>query len=247
MQERGKLLLSALAGALLVVVLAVVVATMMNNPAQAQPSGVQGMRQITVIGQGEASGKPDTAHVEIGVETTAPTTNEALSKNNVQVTTIISKLQELGIASEDIQTNNFSIHPTYDEQGRDITGYTVNNNVSVTIRNLDQAGTLLDEVVQVGANRIYGMNFSVDDPSALITQARTAALEDARTRAQQLAQASGATVGDILIITEDLGSSPVMPLGRGGGPAMEQAQSSVPIEAGEQTFNASVQVTFEMQ
>jgi hypothetical protein len=246
MSNQHNFFFGALAGALIIAIVAVVTSVVLTSTAGGE-TDISNTRQITVMGEGEARGKPDTARVEIGVETTAPTTNEALSQNNVQVTTIISRLQELGIASADIQTSNFNIYPNYDEQGQDVTSYTVNNNVTVTIRNLDQAGSLLDEVVQVGANRIYGMMFSVDDPSALIAQARDAALQDARARAERLAQSSGLSVGEVLIITENTGSMPAgaMPMGRGS--AAEQAQSAVPVQVGEQTFTARIQVTYELQ
>jgi hypothetical protein len=245
MDQKG-LFWGALIGAVIGAIVAVLVGMLGGGPAQAQTAGVAGMRQITVIGQGEVRGSPDTAYVEIGVETTAPTTNEALSQNNMQVTSIISKLMELGIVDADIQTSNFNIYPAYDDNGREITGYNVSNNVSVTIRNLEQAGTLLDEVVQVGANRIYGMTFSVDDPSALLEQARNEAIANARSRAEAMAQANGLSVGEVLIITENIGSPSPMSLGRGGSPAAEQA-AAVPVQAGEQVFNASVQVTFELK
>jgi hypothetical protein len=124
----------------------------------------------------------------------------------------------------------------------------VSNTVTVTIRNLDQAGTLLDEVVQVGANRIYGINFRVDEPDDLISQARDEAIAQAREKAEQLAQQSGASVGEVLVITENIGEQPPIPRGYGGAmPAAEQAASDVPVQGGEQSFSASVQVTFALE
>jgi uncharacterized protein YggE len=169
-------------------------------------------RQITVVGRGEAEGRPDTATVQIGVETGAATAQEALVQNSTQAQAVQAKLAELGVAEQDIQTNNFSIAPAYDQDGRQVTGYRISNTVTVTIRDLDQAGTLLDQVVQLGANRIYGISFSVSDPAALEEQARAEAVEDARTRVAQLAQGAGATVGEVLVITENIGSQPPMPL-----------------------------------
>jgi hypothetical protein len=191
-------------------------------------------------------GTPDTARVEIGVETSAPTTSEAIAQNNTQVAAVIDKLTGLGVAEDDMQTRNFNMHARYDEKGQQVVGYNVSNTVTVTIRNLEQAGTLLDSVVQVGANRIYGINFSVDDPSALLEQARNEAIANARAKAEQLAQQSGASVGEVLVITENIGAQPPMPVtGRGG--AMEEAQSSVPVQAGTQEFSAGVQVTFALR
>lgn len=246
--NRSALFLGALAGVILIALVAGITSLVMGSPVQAQSAGVTNMRQVTVVGTGEISGTPDTARVEIGVEVTAATTSEAISQNNAQVAAVINKLKELGIADADIQTSNFNMYANYDENGREIVGYNVSNMVSVTIRNLEQAGTLLDQVVQVGANRIYGVTFSVDDPTALIAQSRDRAIENARAKAEQMAQLSGASLGEVLVITENLGSEPIpMPYGKGGGmPAAEQA-ASVPVQAGEQSFMANVQVTYELR
>jgi hypothetical protein len=249
MTDRIVLFIGALSGILLIALIAGVTSIVMGSPVQAQSAGVSNARQVTVVGKGEASGTPDTAHVEIGVETSAPTTSEALQRNNEQVNAVINRLKDLGIAESDIQTSNFNMYAQYNDEGRQITGYNVSNTVSVTIRNLDQTGSLLDEVVQVGANRIYGISFRVDDPTALMEQARDEAIANARQKAERLAQQSGASLGEVLVITENIGSAPgPMPLGRGGGmPAAEQAQAEVPVQAGEQRFNTHVQVTYELR
>jgi hypothetical protein len=246
MSNRIILFLGAMAGVLLVALVAGVTSIMMSRPVQAQSSGITGMRQITVVGHGEAQGTPDTARIEMGVETMADTTTAALEQNNQQVQAIIDRLTALGVAEEDIQTSNFNIHARYDDQGRDVTGYTVNNMVRVTIRNLDQTGRLLDEVVQVGANRIHGISFSVDDPDSLQAQARDEAIANAREKATRLAQESGANLGEVLVISENVGSSPPTPVFRGDF-AMGEAESSVPVQSGQQTVNANVQITFELR
>jgi hypothetical protein len=238
----------ALAGVLVLALVAGVTSIVMGRPVQAQSADVTGMRQVTVVGRGEVSGTPDTAQVRIGVETNAPTTQEALEQNNQQVQAIIDRMQQFGIEESDIQTSEFNMYARYDNNGQEVVGYNVSNTVTVTIRNLDQAGTLLDEVVQVGANRIYGINFRVDEPDVLISQARDEAIAQAREKAEQLAQQSGASVGRVLVITENIGEPPPMPRGYGSAmPAQDQAAADVPVQGGEQTFNASVQITFELE
>ncbi len=248
METRNPTLIGALAGALLIAVLALgaIGAALIGRPtsAQAQTAGVTGMRQITVVGSGEVKVTPDTASVQIGVETTAPTTQEALAQNTDQANAIIAKIKELGVAEKDIQTSGFNIYPTYDTNGREVTGYTVSNQVNVTIRDLAKAGSLLDQVVQAGANRIYGVSFSVADTAAALGQARDKAVADAKARAEQLAQQAGASIGQVLVITENVGSVPV-PM-----PMMDRAVAqgaAVPVQAGEQAYSAQVQITYELR
>jgi uncharacterized protein YggE len=250
MENRNPTLIGALAGALLIAVLAIgaIGAALLTRPAaaQAQSNGVPGMRQITVVGSGEVKVTPDTASVQIGVETTATTTQEALAQNTAQANAIIEKIKALGVAEKDIQTSGFNISPTYSTDGRQVTGYTVSNQVSVTIRNLAQAGTLLDQVVQAGANRIYGVSFSVADPAAAQAQARDKAVADAKARADQLAKGAGATVGQVLVINENVGAASPVPMAM-----MDRAPTAggapVPVQVGEQSYSAQVQITYELQ
>ena len=250
MENRNPTLIGVLAGAVLIAVLAIgaISAVLVSRPitAQAQSNGVTGMRQITVVGVGEVKVTPDTANVQIGVDTSAPTTQEALAQNSAQTSAIIEKIKQLGVDEKDIQTSGFNIYPTYSSDGRQVTGYTVGNQVTVTIRNLAQAGTLLDQVVQAGANRIYGVNFTVADPAAVLSQARDKAVIEAKARADQLAKGTGASVGQVLVITENIGSSPVVPIA-----IMDRAvvtgNSSVPVQAGTQSYSAQVQITYALQ
>lgn len=249
MEMRTTTILGVLAVALLIAVLALGAfgAVVLAQPAQAQDVGVGGMRQVTVVGTGEARVAPDMASVQLGVETQAPTTQEALAQNTAQAQAIIDQVKQLGVAAEDIQTSGLNIYANYDNDGRNITGYTVSNTVSVTIRNLAQAGDLLDKVVQAGANRVFGVSFGVSDPKAAQAQARDAALADARARAEQLAQGSGAQLGAVLVISENIGSGPVVPMPAMARDEAQAAGAPVPVEAGQQVIPASIQVTYALR
>ncbi len=246
MTSRSTAIMSIIASALLLLALAGIGALLFTRPAAAQSnSGVPGMRQVSVLGHGEVKARPDTATIQIGIDTEAANAKDALAQNNTQAQALQQKLAELKIDTKDIQTSNFSISPTYGNDGRQVTGYRVSNIVTVTIRNLDSAGTLLDQVVQAGANNIYGISFSVADTQKLMEQARQAAMADAKARATQLATAGGAAVGDVLIISENVSAPPVpMPmLDR----AAAQGAPSVPVQAGEQSISIDVQATFALR
>ncbi len=247
MTRRIGMTIGVVGAVLLLAVLAGLVGVLYARPATAQTVGVPGMRQVTVVGHGEVKGKPDTATVQIGVETEAPVAKDALAKNTEQATALQAKLKDLGVAEKDIQTSNFNIYPTYAADGRQITGYHVSNSVIVKIHDLAQAGNLLDQVVQAGANSINGISFSVDDPQALLGQAREQAMKDAHGRADLLTKAGGAAVGDVLVITENVGAQPPVPLMM-AAPAAEAADSkAVPVQPGEQSFAIDVQVTYQLR
>lgn len=164
---------------------------------------------ITVVGQGSTRVKPDIARVTVGVETSATTIAEAVDENEVQMESVLAALQGAGIAEKDIQTTNFSISldrypepsPRSDEEQAQST-YRVSNMVNVTIRDLEQVGAVLDAVIEAGANNIWGVSFTVEDPSEARTEARADAVTDARERAEALAELSGVELGPVMSVSE---------------------------------------------
>lgn len=201
---------------------------------------------ITVVGQGEAFGQPDQAQVQVGVETFATEVSAATSENEATIQTIMDALTALGIDENDIQTTNYNLwaeQNSRDGEAQGIVGYHVNNQVNVTIRNIDQVGDVLAAATGAGANSIYGISFSVADPAALEEEARAAAVDDARTRAAALAELGGVELGDVQVISEVIGQSPIVPRGMGGGMAIEQA-AAPSISPGQLSYSVQVQVTF---
>lgn len=202
---------------------------------------------ITVVGQGQAFGQPDQANVHVGVDTFAPTVNEATSQNEATVQNIMAALSEQGIAAEDIQTSNYSLwaEQRYNEGGPgEIVGYRVSNQVNVTIRNIDNVGAVLAAVTEAGANSIHGVYFSVANPAALEAEAREQAISNARERAESLANLSGVGLGNVVVISEIIGQSPPMPFGRG----MDMVEAAAPsISPGQLSYQVQVQVTFAIR
>lgn len=228
-------------------------ATMSTAFAQdmATPTGAMGVATVSVNGHGEVSVLPDTASVSIGVDIIKPTLSEAQDQANAQAAALIESLKATGIADEDIQTDYYSVNilRDYSENAdpTQITGFEIINQLRVTVRDTDSLGALLDSAVDAGANSIYGITFYVDDKTAAASEARVAAVDDARTKAEELASAAGMTLGPVVAISEGTMPiiSPMYGMGRGGGMAM--AEASVPVEAGSTTVSVDVSVTFELR
>jgi uncharacterized protein len=206
-------------------------------------------RTLTVSGSGKAYLTPDIAYVNIGVHTEGKDAAEAVSSNNSQSTKVVDALKQFGIDPKDIQTTNFSIYPQqqYDNQGKS-TGitYVVDNSVYVTVRKLDTIGNLLDTVVKAGANSINGVQFDVADKTQALTEARKAAVADAQTTAQELAQAAGVTLGPVQTLTVSAAPIPVP------GPVFaaktaSTAEASVPVSAGQMTVTVDVNIVYQIQ
>jgi uncharacterized protein YggE len=216
--------------------------------AQTPPDNTTPPRTLQVTGNGQVYVTPDIAYVTIGVHTEGQNAADAVASNNTQATAVRDELKNLGVADKDVQTTNFSISPQqkFDDKGNLIsTTYVVDNSVYDTVRDLSKIGDLLDAVVKSGANNITGVQFDVADKAAALSQARQQAVADARTQAQELAQAAGVTLGPIQTINVyNNGPQPVFMESKGLGAA---AGANVPVSMGQLSVSVQVNIVYQIQ
>lgn len=219
-----------------------------ETPTATTPVAGETERLITVTGQGSVMAQPDTATVRIGVQTEANTAAEALAENNVRMNGVISATLDAGVEEADIQTAGLRLNPRYDSSDGgppQLTGYEAANTVMITVQNLDNLGELLDTAVEAGGNTIEGIQFEVSDNDALRAAAREAAMEEATAKAEQLTGLAGAELGEVVTIQELGGSQPRPVTLQAEAP--RAAAGAVPVQAGQQTIEASVQVTWRIR
>jgi uncharacterized protein YggE len=206
---------------------------------------------LSVSGHGSVILTPDTASFVVGVTTNEDTLAEAQAEATTQMEAIIAAVKAAGIEDRDIQTVNYSVNLIYDYDddgyATRVIGYEVSNQVSVTVRDLDALGALLDAVVAAGANSVYGISFFVEDTSAAASQARTMAVEDAMRKAEELATAAGLEVARVTYITESYSPPPTPYYAPSAGVADEAARASVPVQAGSSEVAVDVQMSFELR
>jgi uncharacterized protein YggE len=185
--------------------------------------------------------------------TRAPTASEAMRQNAQQMDAMVKRLQALGIKREDIQTSNFNLNPQYNYNRQDgsapeFIGYDVNNSVTVKLRKLDRIGDVLDELVQAGANNIYGPNFMLEDDIEPKAVARRNAFAKARVQAEEYARLAGYSGVRILEIAENVTTyGPVPPPPMAIRVTAASADSaSTPVEIGQVGTAATITVKYEM-
>lgn len=208
----------------------------------------ENVRSMSVNGTGRVTVVPDIANINIGVRTEAEVVTDALEGNTAQANAISQVLQELGVAEEDIQTSNFNIYPSerYDPMTGQVEGryFVVENTVNVKVRDLSNLGEVLSAVVEAGANNIYGINFNVEDREPSVAEARQLAIEDAKAKAQAIADAAGVQLGEIININVSSGSTPITYYDAKGGAYSEAA---APIAAGTLTISMECNITYAIQ
>lgn len=214
-----------------------------GSPSMCHP----GLSRLTVTGEGEARAAPDMAAIQLGVTTQAPGAAEAMRRNSDQQRAVIEALAGAGIEQADIQTSGLNLNPVMDyAEGRapSVTGYQASNMVTVRVRDVARLGEVLDAIVAAGANEINGISFMREDGADSEDEARRAAVEDARHKAEVLAEAAGLTLGPVLVLRD----TPAM---EGPRPMMMEARAAsdaakVPIAAGEVAITAQVQMEFAL-
>jgi hypothetical protein len=207
-------------------------------------------RTLTVTGSGKVYLTPDIAYITIGVRTEGENAAETVASNNQQAQKVIETLVGQGISEKDIQTTNFSIYPQqeYDAEGKP-TGkikYIVDNSVFVTVRDIAKVGSALDAVVKAGANTISGIQFDVADKTAALSEARKAAVNDAKAKAEELAAAAGVEVGAVQTISEFTSGGPQPMYDVRASVAMAEA-ASVPVQPGQMLLTVEVNIVFEIR
>ena len=232
-------------------VLVLAAATLAAQPVSNPPREAALLDTVSVTGTGHARVQPDRFSFTVGVQTQAPTVEEAVNENNTRMAAVRAALVNAGATPAEMQTSGFSIYPQQDySQGHlpRLLGYQVSNNLTVTKKEIAQAGKLLQAAIGAGVNTSSGLTFGVADPARGRDEGLRAAFEDARSKAALLATAAGRTLGPALAITE--GTQPnVVPRPMVGvqAMAMKAEVSEVPVEPGTPELTFTVSVVFALR
>jgi uncharacterized protein YggE len=197
---------------------------------------------ITVTGTGKVTGTPDTVRIALSVSATSQDVDTALRSANKSAKAVQDALLAQGVASKDLQTSNVSIQPNYTSKGAP-SGYVVSESMTASVRDLAKAGAVLSAATTAGGNatRIDAVSISLEDTSGLVGSARKGAIDDARAKAEQYAQAAGRSLGEVRSISE-LVQQP-SPQYLDGRVAYAQAASAAPVPIQPGSQDVAVQVT----
>jgi uncharacterized protein YggE len=215
-------------------------------------------RTISVTGEGEVKVPPDLAVVSFAVETTAPEAAAAVAENARKSASLSEALKKVIAGTDKVSTTGYSLDPVYDyQQARErtapqgpprITGYVARNQVRVESHTIDKIGTLIDAATKAGANRVDGLEFTLEEKAKAQSDALKRAGEDARRQADAAAAALGVALGRVASATTASGPI-VVPRpyqARFRMAAAAEADAPTPVEAGDVTVRATLQVSYEI-
>jgi len=197
---------------------------------------------LNLNGKGAVQVTPNIAVVSLGVVTENMDLNVALKENTAKMTKVIGSLKNMGIAEKDIKTQSYNIELLYDYvEGKQIfKGYRVSNILSVTVRNINTVGEVINTAVDNGANVVNSINFTVSNPALYYREALTMAIKDAVEKASVIEKSLKVVVDKtpIKILEETFGYAPVAANG------MMMKAAAPPIMPGQTEITASIKATF---
>ena len=221
--------------------------TTLGGIISSQPEG------ISVTGTGEVDVVPDIVTLRLGIEAQKATVAEAQAEAAETMNTVLAALTDSGVDEKDIQAQQYSIRQVTkwdrDTEEEIVIGYRVTHMVTAKIRDVENAGSVIDAVAGAGGDltRIDSLSFSIDDPSAYHEEAREEAMADAKAKAEQLADLAGVGVGKPTYISEGAVIPPAVYV-RDIAYGAEAAPVVVPttISPGEMTITLTVQVGYSI-
>jgi uncharacterized protein len=223
--------------------------------AQEPPFGRRDMpppRTITVTGTGEVNAPPDQATVRLGATAQAEEAAAAQRDVNAIMDKALAAIEKAGIARKNIRTTGLTLTPIYaPEQPKQpieprVVAYRAGNTIEVTVNDLKLVGKVIDAGLGAGANRLEGVSFTLENDLEQRRHALTKAVEEARAKAETIANTLDVPLGDVREVME--GGVSVMPryerlAARG---MMAEAAMSTPVEPGEVRVQASVTIHYNI-
>jgi uncharacterized protein YggE len=200
---------------------------------------------ILTTGDATVKVRPDLAVITVGVTVQAATAADAQSQTAQRVARILDRAKALGIADKDTKSGGYSIQPQYaygPGAAPKITGYQATQQVVLSYRKVDEAGSALDALVQNDGATNASVVFSLEDPKGAQADARRQAIADARAKAQAMADAAGVRLGAVVSVSDQ--SAAVGPIFSDAGKAVAQpaaAPTQIPVSDLDVVIRVTVQ------
>jgi uncharacterized protein YggE len=207
---------------------------------------------LFVSGSATASDNPDQVTIMFSVETEDASARVSQQENAGITSDVRAALISRGIESEDIETTGYSLYQIreYEPESRKYIdrGFRTTHSMQVEISDIEGAGGIIDAAVLAGANRINGVYFGLSDSKMdeLRMAALKAASENARERADAIAEGLGITVTRVMSVSEGYSYAPVARAYAQEMATVGDSSVSTEITPGDVQVSATINVVFEI-
>jgi len=213
------------------------------------PVHAEEVRSVTVSGTAEIMTVPDVAVLRFSVEARAQTVQEARQRVDATVIGVARLMNEQQIPPEHLSTAALVVQPDYqwqqDTRTKSLLGYVVTRMMAVQLADLTQLGATLEGILALGVNRVDPPAFDTTERDSLELKALADAALDARRRAEVLAQALDARLGEVRSLSSG-GAPDIYPAREGALRAVAADESSGSYQPGQIRISSHVTATFDL-
>ncbi len=205
---------------------------------------------LVVSGNASVMAVPDQAIVRLGIVRQAASAQAAQEQANVAAREILNAVEKAGVPPNQIQTARLVLTPIYAPRNPDsrdaprIVAYNATNTISVRLENLSIVGTVIDAGLKAGANQIEGVGFALRNDLPSRQQVLKQAVEEARSKAQTMAEALRVNLVEVLEVSE--GGVSIVDRVEPVFASRAAAATETPVSPGQIEVRASVTIRYRI-
>jgi uncharacterized protein YggE len=155
---------------------------------------------IETVGTNTIEAAADMAIINVQVSIEADSAKAAKDKADEAVSQFMQRLLKAGVDKKHIQSANLQLNPQYmyvQNEPRKLTGYNASRQMTITVIDLNNLNELLDSALVEGINNVNNIELKSSQEAKIIAQARQAAIDDAKQKAQSLAKGFGEQIAGV--------------------------------------------------
>ncbi len=158
--------------------------------------------QVSVTGEGKIKVKPDQVEINFGIENLGKDAQEVKKLNDEKVDKIVKFIKKFGIPVSDFQTTNVTLNRNYDYDKKKY-NYQASQNICILLKDVSKYDALMMGLVDNGINNISNIEFKSSKIEDHKSDARKAAIRDAKKKAEDYVSVLNQKVGKAILITDN--------------------------------------------
>ena len=201
---------------------------------------------ISVSGYGEVHAEPDQAVLSVSVMALNKDPEKAKLEADTKYKAVLAATKKHKIERLDIRSSSVTVRPEYrwKNNSQILLGTRISRSITITVKKIDHVAQLLQDLIEGEISTVNSVQTGFQDRKSLERKALSAAIEDAKEKAEFLAAQFGKKLGSAYTISES--SSHTAPRQYRSEAAFSSVkQASLPEEHfGTQSVKATINVVF---
>lgn len=211
---------------------------MSNSSRSASPN----TEHLTVVGEAKLRFVPTVAEISVSITRTEELASAAKANVDARCSSVIAIARETGLSTNEITGSDLSIAPRREYRNREHlhVGFAAERQIELKLRDLKRFNELVGRLVDVPVDRIVRIETKLEDESEANRAALAAAIEDAKAKAQTIAEQFNVQLGGVFSVI----SLPKEERFHIGGAASRASEEDPTFEPGTIEIEGRIEVTF---